>query len=320
MERKCCRKRHGIYVKMFAVLAIILVGIFAVIKGGSAGVPVFTEIRSIFFEGPMSLSVDITAANACVVDADTGAILLDKSCWDETAPASTAKLLTALTVLEYCPPEQAFTVGSELELVAEDASRAWLNQGDTLTLRQLLVALLLPSGNDAAYTLAVNTGRMIAGDGGLTDRQSVDVFMEAANEKCRELGAIRSNFVAPDGYDAEGQYTTAYDMALIAGACLDNSIISEIVSSFRISDTWLSGREVTYYNSNKLLDPDSEFYYPEAVGMKTGYSSSAGACLISAAEIGGKTYICVVMGSTEEGRFQDSVKIYHEIKKMAERK
>ena len=140
-------------------------------------------------------------------------------------------------------------------------------------------------------------------------------FMDAVNEKARKLGAKNSNFVVPDGYDAEGQYTTAYDLAIIAKACLDNPDIAEIMANENSYERWAGGREVTYRNTNKLLDGGSEFYYPEAIGIKTGTSSLSGASLVSAAVINNKTYISVVMGaSTEDSRFQDSIIIYDAVK------
>ena len=260
------------------------------------------------------ISADITAENAIVINTGTDTALYQKNSTDEVAPASTAKMITALTALDYCAPEDELTVGGEIEMIQEDSSRAWLTRGDILTVRQLLIALMLPSGNDAAYTLAVNAGKSIAGDNSLTNKQSVDIFMGKVNEKARALGAEKSNFVVPDGYDAEGQYTTAYDLAVIAKACLDNPTISEIVASYTSYEKWVNGREVTYNNTNELLNPDSQCYRPEVIGLKTGNSSLSGACLISAAVINGETYICVMMRSTKDARFQDSVDIYDEIK------
>lgn len=97
-----------------------------------------------------SISADVVAKNVVVMNADTNTLLYQKNSTDKIAPASTAKLITALTVLDYCSTDDEMTVGTEIELMHEDSSRAWLNQGDILTTRQLLVALLLPSGNDAA--------------------------------------------------------------------------------------------------------------------------------------------------------------------------
>ena len=272
------------------------------------------EAVSSSLDSANSLSVNIMAANAIVINADTNAILYQKNDTDKIAPASTAKMITALTVLDYCSPDDEMKVSAEIEMIHDDSSRSWLMQGDTLTVRQLLIALMLPSGNDAAYTLAVNTGKKIAGDNGLTNKQSIHVFMDKVNEKSQMLGAENSNFVVPDGYDADGQYTTAYDLTVIAKACLDNPIISEIVASYTSSERWANGRVVTYNNTNELLNPSSQWYQPEVIGLKTGNSSLAGACLVSAAVINGETYICVVMGSTEDARFQDSIDIYDEIK------
>ncbi len=264
-----------------------------------------------------SISVDITAANAIVAEAGSNLVLFQKNSTAQIAPASTAKMIMALTALDFCAAEDQVTVGAEIEMMPDDSSRAWLNQGDTLTVRQLLIALLLPSGNDAAYSLAVYTGRKIAGDDSLSDGRAVEVFMEAVNKKAGDIGAEHSNFVVPDGYDAQGQYTTAYDLAVIAAACLDNPQLAEIMAKEKSYEKWTGGREVTYYNSNKLLDSGSPFYYPEVIGFKTGTSSLAGASLVSAAVINEKTYISVVMGAaTEDDRFQDSIIIYDAVKAL----
>ena len=249
----------------------------------------------------IKIDADIIASNAYVMNAGTSSAVYDKNANTQIAPASTAKLLAALTALDYLSPDDVVTVGTEIETIAEDSSRAWLTLGDKMTVRQLLIALLLPSGNDAAYTLVESTGL------------GAPKFVDAMNRKAKELGAGFSNFVTPDGYDAEGQYTTAFDLAQIAKVCLENETISEIVSGYASSETWHNGREVTYYNTNELLNPNGGYYYPKAIGMKTGGSSAAGQCLVSAAVINGETYICVVMDSTGEGRFADSLAIYYEI-------
>lgn len=95
---------------------------------------------------------------------------------------------------------------------------------------------------------------------------------------------------------------------------MDDPYISEIVANYKSYQKWVSGREVTYNNSNELLNPNSQYYYPEAIGLKTGASTLAGNCLVSAAVINGKTCICVMMGSTVDDRFTDSITIYDKIK------
>lgn len=260
------------------------------------------------------ISVDINARNACLWDISSNTVLYEKESDQRIAPASTAKMLTALTALAYCDEDDQVLVGREVNLIAADASRAWLNPGNELTIRQLLDALLLPSGNDAAYALAVFTGRKIYGDDEISIEKAVSVFVEAMNEKAAEIGASDSNFTSPDGYDASGQYTTAHDLACIARGFWKSSILREISGSYRIAETWQSGHAVTYYNTNELINPDSQYYYACAAGLKTGKSESAGCCLISTAYIDDALYLCVVMGSTEEGRWTDSLSLYHAIK------
>jgi D-alanyl-D-alanine carboxypeptidase (penicillin-binding protein 5/6) len=268
------------------------------------------EVKSADTEDIKHISVDIAASNAYVFNINTDSVLYEKNSNERISPASTAKMLTALTVLEYCPLDELFTVGAEVEIIAADSSKAWLRKGDKLTVKQLLIALLLPSGNDAAYTLAVNAGKKIAGKHDIGTRQAINVFVDAMNQKAKEIGASSSDFSNPDGYDEGGQYTTAFDLAQIAKACLENDVLVEIMSSYKISDTLNGGRKVTYTSTNELLNPDSRYYYSKAIGLKTGSTGDAGSCLVSAAYIDGQTYICVVMGSSAEIRFADSLTVF----------
>lgn len=202
-------------------------------------------------------------------------------------------------------------------MIASDASRAWVTPGSRLTVSQLLDALLLPSGNDAAYALAVFTAKKIADNDSLTADDAVAVFVQAMNEKAIAIRAEHSHFLTPDGYDREGQYTTAHDLAIIAREVVNNKLLREITSSNQISDTWLSGQRAALTNTNELINPSSPYYYTAATGLKTGKSEAAGKCLVSSAKINGDLYICVVMGSSEAGRWQDSIDLYEAAKAYA---
>ena len=238
-----------------------------------------------------------------------GKVLYEKNADRPTAPASTTKLLTALTVLDWLDPKTTITVGPEAEWPEPDASRAWLAQGDRMSLRQALIALLLPSGNDAAWTLAVAGGRAIAGQE-LTEEQAAQKFVEEMNRKAEQLGAEDSHFVRPDGYDAEGQYTTARDLARIGRHALENETLAEILGMGESTETWASGRQVTYQNSNLLLRPESPWYDSRAIGLKTGSTDQAGCCLVSALRLGQDVCLCVVMGDSEEGRWRDTAALF----------
>ncbi|MDD3893739.1 MAG: D-alanyl-D-alanine carboxypeptidase [Syntrophomonadaceae bacterium] len=256
---------------------------------------------------------DIIAKNVYLYNVDQHTVLYEKESDQRIAPASTAKMLTALTVLECCDDDEEVLIGQEIKLIAKDSSTAGLHTGNILTVHQLLDALLLPSGNDAAYALAVFAGRKMYGDDNISIDEALKIFIRAMNEKAADIGAADSNFINPDGYDAAGQYTTAHDLACIAEEFWNSSILRDISGSYCISDVWLSNHEVTYYNTNELINPASPFYYKNAAGIKTGTSGNAGYCLVSAAYINDKLYLCVVMGSSEKGRFIDSLTLYHAI-------
>ncbi len=258
-------------------------------------------------------SADVEGMNIYVMNADTGVTLYEKNSNEQIAPASTTKMLTALVVLRYCNIDEEVEVGDEINLVNVDASRAGLVKGNILTIKQLLDGLLLPSGNDAAYTLAAYTGEKIAADENLTYEEEVDIFVSAMNDMAKALGAEHSCFYRPDGYDEYGQYTTAGDLAIIANALLEEEVLREIVSSYKIRDVFSDGTDITFHNTNELINPESPYFYANAIGLKTGSSGEAGNCLVSAAKIKGNTYISVVMGSSEEGRWKDSLELYHNI-------
>lgn len=290
------------------LVAFVLISVF--VTGFSINTPEMQQPD----QTAVSIFEDIDAENAYLLDVSSNTVLYEKESDKRIAPASTAKMLTALTVLDYCDENDEVLVGEEIGRIAEDASRAWLNTGTRLTIRQLLDALLLPSGNDAAYALAAFTGRKICNDETTPVDKAITAFMIAMNKKAAGIGAVHSNFVSPDGYDAVGQYTTAYDLAIIAKVFMDSDVLKGIAGSYCISDIWLNGQEVTYYNTNELINPESPYFYETAAGLKTGKSESAGNCLVSCAYIADELYICVVMGSTEEGRWRDSLVLYHAIR------
>ena len=255
----------------------------------------------------------IEASNVYLINADNDYVIYDKDSNKKIAPASTTKMITALTVLDYCSVDEKVVVGDEINYIYSDASRAGLKKGNVLTVKQLLDGLLLPSGNDSAYVLAKYTGEKISGKK-IQTKKAIAIFIKAINEKAKSIGATNSNFLRPDGYDEKGQYTTASDLACIAKYFMKNEVLSKIASKYKVDDVFVDGSKVTYENTNQLINPYSEYYYSNIKGLKTGSSSNAGKCLVSAADIDNKTYICVVMNSSDEGRWLDSLCLYQCIK------
>lgn len=262
--------------------------------------------------------VTIEAQNACLIDAEEGKILYKKEDSQKIAPASTAKILTVLTAARFCEAEDEVTVGEEINRIERDASRAWLSVGQRLSVKQLMVGILLPSGNDAAYVLAVYTGRKIGNQEGMSIDEALGIFMDQVNETADLAGAKNTKLIRPDGYDADGQYTTAYDLACCARVFMNTKFgdgyLADIVKESSVRTCFADGTDVTWQNTNQLLSPESPFYDKDAIGLKTGSSDAAGKCLVSAAYRNGRLYIAVIMGDTEEGRYRDTLNLLNQIK------
>lgn len=251
--------------------------------------------------------LELDSKAAILFDADTKKILYYKNPVQAMFPASTAKLLTALVALQWCEEDEQVTIGDEIKMIASDSTRAGLKQGEILTIRNLLEGMLLPSGNDAAYAIAAYVGRKSLDNEAATREEAVCEFVSLMNEKAAELGVKNSCFKTPDGYDAIGQYTTAYDLGLIGVAAAMNPTITEICSKSRARNVFVSGEDVTWTSTNKLVTRYSGQYYSHAIGLKTGSSTMAGKCLIAAAEDNGKKVVCVVLDSTTTGRWEDAI-------------
>ena len=229
----------------------------------------------------------------CVEDHE---LLYSKKADERIAPASLTKLLTASVALYYINPDEVFTVGSEQELVPAKSSRCLILPGNRLKLYDLITGMLLASGNDAAYTVAVSTARALNPEISMTDSEAVDHFCGLMNDFAKKLGMKNSHFTTPDGSDSDDQYTTVKDLLLLSEYALSVPDIYEISSAYQKYVIFESGENITWTNSNKLLCPDSRFYSEYALGMKTGTTNRAGKCLIAVFVKNEKTYISIVAG------------------------
>lgn len=252
-----------------------------------------------------------SAGHIAVYDLTAGTFLYQKNAQTKITAASTTKLLTALTMLEYVAPETVFTVGSEISLVGAGSSSAKLVKGQTLTVEQILDALLIPSGNDASYVIAAHVGRNLAKDPQITDRDAVNVFLEKMNDKAKSLGVKNSLFTCPDGYPDKKQYTTAEDMMHIAVAAAQNETIRKTVEKTYTEIVFPDGSVVGYVNTNKLMVPSSPYFYEGTFGLKTGSTPAAGQCLISAATAYGHDLVVAVFKAPDNNaRYEDSRKAF----------
>lgn len=249
----------------------------------------------------------LTGQFAVILNADSGLIYYEKQAFKKTYPASTTKILTALLAMENSDLKEPVTVGSEINSLPDNASTAGLTRGEVLTMEELLYALMLPSGNDAAYVIAAHIGRKMNPHQTLDSQQAIACFIAEMNRKAAQIGCRYSHFANPDGYHHPRHYTSAYDLALITRAALNHSHVRKVIQTRRYS-LHPSARRASHRwrNSNRLLHPQSVYYYPLATGVKTGYTGKAGNCLVTSASQGPINLICVVLKSTRTDIWKDS--------------
>ncbi len=260
--------------------------------------------------------LSLEAGAVCLFSIDDDLILYEKNSTEQVTPASTTKLMTALTVLRYCSLDETMTAGEEINLISEEASTASLEVGTSGKVETFLGAMLVPSGNDAAYALANYAGHKILGNAEASTADAIEAFVGAMGDLAEELNLENSNFETPDGDQSDNQYTTAHDMVRIARACMENDTIMRLcgASTYR---ALFDNKDVTYRNTNLLLQPSSEYYYEGATGMKTGSFNDV-KCLVASAGINGKRYVAAIMQDSEEGRYTDAKTLFDYVAGTAE--
>ena len=292
-QRKGMKKRIAA-----AVLSLIVIISFSFSPGAETA------------EDPQGLEATNVLLVSLTKDLNTDEILFDRGSEKLIYPASTMKMLTALTVLDIADPDEEVMAGLELFLVPYDASRAGIHIPMRLTVRELLEGMLLASGADAAYVLAAYCGKKLKDDWGYDPPEAIKHFVEAMNNKAASLGAEHTTAVNVDGYDAEGQMSTAQDLLVIAQAFLKQPVLSEICAMPEAVLDSEMGTTIKVRNSNELLHKDSGYYIKDATGIKTGTTSKAGGCLVSSFEIQEDQYVCIIMNSSYYGRYTDTRKMY----------
>jgi D-alanyl-D-alanine carboxypeptidase (penicillin-binding protein 5/6) len=230
--------------------------------------------------------------------------------------ASITKLLTAYTALQYLEATDKVVAGDALSMVAADSSVAFIRWGDTLTVEQLVEAMLLPSGNDASYITAVAAGREIAGNSELSAREAVDVFVKQMNTVAKNAGMTSSNFVNPDGYHSDNHYTCFRDLAILGELAMTNELIVKYATMPEGNNPNFSQEQgiPQWENTNFLIHPDNDFYCSYAKGLKTGNTSLAGKCLLSAFNYEGRKIVIGVFGCPDyDDRFIDTLYIFSRV-------
>jgi len=232
---------------------------------------------------------------------------------DRIYPASITKLFTAYVAVQYVSPDTEITAGDALDLVAWGSSIAKIQKGDVLTGQQLVEAMLLPSGNDAAYILACEAGRVIKKDPDLSVSAAVEAFMAEMNRQAKEQGMTGTHFVNPDGIHDSNHYTTFRDLTVLGKLAMQNATVMQYATTVE-EEVELHGEKILWKNTNRLVNPTSPYYCPYAVGLKTGQTPSAGSCLLAAFRMGETELLIGVFGCPEEtDRFDDALHLFNQI-------
>ena len=225
----------------------------------------------------LSLSVSaLSAEKAILLDAATGRVLYEKNADQQSLIASTTKIMTALVVCEQCNVLDRVRIPKEA--VGIEGSSMYLQEGEVLTVQELLYGLMLHSGNDAAVALAIYCGGTVEG------------FAQLMNDEAARIGLVDTHFVNPHGLDAPNHHSTARDLATLAAYAMENPIFRQTVSTRTVTIGQRSLR-----NHNKLL-----WQVEGADGVKTGYTKAAGRILVSSATRDGRRLVAVTINAPDD--------------------
>jgi len=237
----------------------------------------------------------LSCKTAAVLDAETGEIIFNKNSTTKREPASMTKIMTTILLLENK------SLSSKVKITQEADNTPWglgISKGDTLTVRQTVYCMLLPSANDVACA----AGTAVSG--------STSKFAAAMTAKAKALGCTRTSFKNAHGLHSSGHYTTAYDMGLIMRYAVTGmtqtrtNFVKKVLAAEKYSFTSGKNKKYTVATTDELLGTDG------FIGGKTGYTDEAGYCFTGAFTYGGRTYISVVMGADSvSGRFSESEKL-----------
>ncbi len=242
----------------------------------------------------------INAQGSALIDASTGQVLFGKfeDCTFE--PASTTKVMTALITLEKCKLDDEVTVQEDFTKI--DGTAIGLLKGDVLTVRELLLGLLLESGNDCANALADHIS------GNITE------FAKLMNSKAKELGALHTNFKNPSGLPDPEHVTSPHDLALFLREALNNKDYIEIsrVPTYTITLKNNPSKTIILNNKNYMINKNSKYYYQFAVCGKNGYTTKSNQTYVAAAEKDGHILIASFLNALDKDQnFHDMQAVFN---------
>jgi len=262
---------------------------------------------------------DVEGRSLILIERTTGTVLFEYNSSARIFPASTTKILTAMIMVEHIGLDEIIVIGPEIQYMPLGSSRAGHREGTSISGLNLLRALIIPSGNDSGIVTATEVVRRVTGNHNLSYPEMEQLFAEIMNEKARELGATGSNFMNPHGFHHPSHFSTARDMAIIARAAIDNPALASVFAEPYYTGPGIIGdppegaivSSYSWRTPNLLIREDSDFFFPYAKGMRTGFTDHAAHALVSAAERGGFELIAGAFQSRADVRFLDSIAMFN---------
>ena len=282
-------------------IAVLLAAVIAMVCGDTLAespADYNTKVPQLLREG------HLYADSAILVDAASGDVLFSKNARARMYPASTTKVMTLLLALESgIAMDTTIVIPQQAAQIPADSSLIPVFPGDMMTFRDLLYGFMLTSGNDGANAIAV----LVSGN--------VDAFVERMNQRAKELGCEDTHFANAHGYHDPQHYSTALDLARIASEGVKLDAFRRITSAPSYVMNIQRGNaamEQRVVNTNSLLKSDNTYYYPDCIGIKTGFHSAAGQCFVGAAERDGVRLVTVDLhsvGSVE--KWVDTIRLFN---------
>lgn len=239
----------------------------------------------------------VYAKSAIVMDVNTGAVLYAKNVDEALYPASITKIMTTMLAIEHCSLDEQVTFSDNaINSLAWNCSRIGARVGEVFTLEDCLYAMMLSSANEVCIAVAEH----IAG--------SEAAFADMMNAKAKELGCTNTHFVNSNGMPNEEHKTSAHDMALIAAAAFKDPTFRKVTGSLKhtIAPTNMSGESRYCTQHHKMLKETESFYYPYAVGGKTGFTQAALNTLVTYATKDDRTLVCVSLRTNGSQYYKDT--------------
>ena len=245
------------------------------------------------------------AHSAILIEASTGEVLFEKNADEIMYPASTTKILTCYIALNMADLDNDVVTISQnaIDLVPPTYATIPVIAGEEVPMKDLIAATLVRSGNEGANAIA----EYLSG--------SIDNFAVLMNQTAAMLGCSQdTQFANPSGAHDENHYTTVRDMAIIARAAMKNELFREFVKQITYAMPATDGvrgghPQRTLVGGTHILDPENSYYYPDAIGVKTGFTNPAGYCFVGSAKRGGIELISVIFYSSRKGRWTDTKKL-----------